>query len=287
MTTAHTPQKELAYHVLVTPGVTRAGGRRMPNGDPIVSSPCATTLIQGEKEAVLVDPPFTYDQIRQVGDWVERSGKRLAYVFSTHGHGDHWFGTAELLKRFPGATVYATEGTIEIMHQQTTRGREQMWDPDFPHLIPESPVLAQPIPAEGFELEGSLLQALDVGHTDTDQTSVLHVPAIGLVVAGDAVYNGVHQYFLEGGNGGFREWFRALDQIAALGPRHVVASHKNKALPDDPAIIEETRRYLQDVIRLLDEKPKPLDFFEEMLRLYPDRLNPGPVWYGALGLLGN
>jgi hypothetical protein len=23
-----------------------------------------------------------------------------------------------------------------------------------------------------------------------------------------------------------------------------------------------------------------------MMELYPDRLNPGPVWYGALGLLG-
>jgi hypothetical protein len=23
-----------------------------------------------------------------------------------------------------------------------------------------------------------------------------------------------------------------------------------------------------------------------MIQLYPDRLNPGPVWYGALGLLG-
>jgi hypothetical protein len=33
---------------------------------------------------------------------------------------------------------------------------------------------------------------------------VLHVPSIGLVVAGDVAYNGVHQYLAEGGGGGRR-----------------------------------------------------------------------------------
>jgi hypothetical protein len=65
----------------------------------------------------------------------------------------------------------------------------------------------------------------------------------------------------------------------------VVAGHKNKDLPDDPAILGQTRQYLVDAQRLLDEKPTPQEFFDRMLALYPDRLNPGPVWYGALGLL--
>jgi hypothetical protein len=52
------------------------------------------------------------------------------------------------------------------------------------------------------------------------------------------------------------------------------------------AVLGETRQYLQDVIRLLAEKPTAREFFDQMIALYPDRLNPGPVWYGALGLLG-
>ena len=31
------------------------------------------------------------------------SGKTLTYVYATHGHGDHWFGTDLLLQRFPGS----------------------------------------------------------------------------------------------------------------------------------------------------------------------------------------
>lgn len=277
----------LDYDVLVTDGAERARAQRLPDGGPIVSSPVTTTLIFGETDAVLVDPPFLAERIAQVADWVRRSGKRVRYVFNTHGHGDHWFGTAELLKGFPDATVYATPGTIEVMHQQAVQGRADMWDIDFPGLIPPSPVLARPVPEAGFELAGQLLHAIDVGHTDTDKTAVLHVPSIGLVVAGDAVYNGVHQYVLEGGDGGLTRWLSGLDTIAALRPRAVVAGHKNRALPDDPATIETTRAYLLDVLELLDGKPTAREFYDEILRRHPDRLNPGPVWYGALALLGN
>jgi glyoxylase-like metal-dependent hydrolase (beta-lactamase superfamily II) len=127
--------------------------------------------------------------------------------------------------------------------------------------------------------------AIETGHTDTDDTTVLHVPSIGLVVAGDVAYNGVHQYLLESAGGGIEAWLTAIDKVAALRPRAVVAGHKNKDLPDDPAILDQTRQYLVDAHRLLDEKPTAREFFDRMLALYPDRLNPGPLWYGALGLL--
>jgi glyoxylase-like metal-dependent hydrolase (beta-lactamase superfamily II) len=258
----------------------------MPDGAPLVWSPLSSTLIFGAHDALLVDPPFTRTQIRSVGDWVERSGRRLAYIYATHGHGDHWFGTGELARRFPGVTIYATEGTIEVMRQQAGPSREQLFDRIFPGQIPETPVLAEPVPAQGFRLEGNPVEAVETGHTDTDKTSVLHVPSIGLVVAGDVAYNGVHQYILEGGGGGLHEWLRALDRVAALHPRAVVAGHKNKNRSDDPAILDETRQYLQDAIRLLDDKPAAREFYDHMTGLYPDRLNPGVVWLGARGLLG-
>lgn len=276
---------ELRYDVLVSDGVRRQRSMRLPDGGPIVSSPLASTLILGETDAVLVDAPFTREQVHTVGDWIEHSGKRLAYIYATHGHGDHWFGTDLLMQRFPGVVPYATEGTIRLMHQQATAGREQMWDVDFPGLIPDSPVVYQVIPAEGFELEGHRLLPVETGHTDTDDTTVLHVPSIGLVVAGDVAYNGVHQYLLESASGGIDSWLTALDTVTALRPRAVVAGHKNRDLPDDPVILQQTRDYLLDAQRLLATKPSPREFFDQMLQLYPDRLNVSPVWYGALALL--
>jgi glyoxylase-like metal-dependent hydrolase (beta-lactamase superfamily II) len=274
---------ELRYEVFVNDGVRR-NRPRLPDGSAIVSSPLATTLILGDHDAVLVDVPFTREQVRRVGDWVESFGKRLAYIYATHGHGDHWFGTDLLMRRFPGAIAYATEGTIRLMHQQATAGRAELWDLDFPGLIPDSPVVYRPIPPEGFELEGHRLVAVETGHTDTDDTTVLHVPSIGLVIAGDVAYNGVHQYLLESGGGGIEAWLNAIDKVAALSPRAVVAGHKNKDLPDDPVILEQTRDYLLDARRLLADKPSPRQFYDQMITLYPDWLNVGPVWYGAAGL---
>jgi hypothetical protein len=70
-----------------------------------------------------------------------------------------------------------------------------------------------------------------------------------------------------------------------LQPRAVVAGHKNEELPDDPKIVDETRNYLLDAQRLIAGKPSPEVFFNHMIRLYPDRLNVGPVWYSAVALL--
>jgi len=281
-----TSPAQLSYDVFVSDGPVWAGDERMPDGTRPVWSPLSSTLISGAHDALLVDPPFTRTQIQAVGDWVERSGMRLAYIYSTHGHGDHWFGTGELARRFPGVTVYATEGTIEVMRQAAGPRREQLFDRIFPGQIPESPVLAEPVPAQGFLLEGNPVVAVETGHTDTDKTSVLHVPSIGLVVAGDVAYNGVHQYVNEGGGNGLHEWLRAVDLVDGLHPRVVVAGHKNKNRPDDPAILDETRHYLQDVIRLLDDKPTAREFYDQMTALYPDRLNPGVIWLGARALLG-
>ena len=75
---------ELRYEVLVSDGIARNRSQRLPDGSPIVSSPLASTLIFGERDAVLVDPPFTREQVQRVGDWAEHSGRRLAYIYATH-----------------------------------------------------------------------------------------------------------------------------------------------------------------------------------------------------------
>jgi glyoxylase-like metal-dependent hydrolase (beta-lactamase superfamily II) len=282
---SNTSAAPLSYKVFVSDGVQRGATDRLPNGDPIVSPPISSTLIYGATDAVLVDPPLTRDQTTLVGAWIAQSGKRLKYIYSTHGHGDHWAGTAELVKRFPGVTVYATPGTILRMHKWATDGRVK-WDKELPGQIPETPVLAQPIPKNEFLLEGNVLRAIEAGHSDTDDSTVLYAPSIGLVVAGDVAYNGVHQYLVEGGNGGLEEWLKAIDRVEALNPKAVVAGHKNKNLPDTPDVLEQTRQYLLDAQKLLSSKPTPLEFYNQMIALHPDRIAPGSLWSSALVLLG-
>jgi hypothetical protein len=72
--------------------------------------------------------------------------------------------------------------------------------------------IAEELDGNVIQLEGQDLVVVEVGHTDTHDTTVLHVPAIGLVVAGDATYNGVHQLLSETNAQKRREWITALDK---------------------------------------------------------------------------
>ena len=137
---------DLRYEVLVHDGVRRQRVQTLPDSSPIVSSPLASTLIFGDSDAVLVDPPFTREQVQRTGDWIERSGKNLAFIYATHGHG------GSLVRHRPsGATLSRCH---RIRHRGHDRGdaraghrgpcpnvgRRLSW----PH--PPSPVVYQPVP---------------------------------------------------------------------------------------------------------------------------------------------
>ena len=71
------------------------------------------------------------------------------------------------------------------------------WNARYPGQIPEHLVLPEELQGNVIDLEGRELVVVEVGHTDTDNTTCLHVPSVGLVVAGDAAYNDVHLYLAE------------------------------------------------------------------------------------------
>src|SRR5215469_18762310 len=163
----------LEYRVHVSEPIPFSPPEKAPNGDAREFQPIASTLILGDSDAVLVDPPMTTRQAARVADWVEGSGNRLRHIYVTHGHGDHWFGASVLLERFPDVDVLAAPGTIEVMRQNASpEARAAIWDKHFPGQIPDSPVVATSPPAGVFELEGSELRIVEVGHTDTDKTTV-------------------------------------------------------------------------------------------------------------------
>ena len=273
---------DLGYDIFVSESIPQ-NNQPLPNGDRPVWSPLSTTLIHGHTDAVLVDPPFTRDQAHAVIDWIQASDKKLTHIFVTHGHGDHWFTAGMLVDKF-GAQIVATAGTIEQMHRNVAM-REAVWDKLFPGQIPETIVAAVPAENNRIELEGKPLDIVEVGHTDTDATSVLHVPDLDLVVAGDTVYNGVHLYLSESADGGRDKWRSAIDIVEDLAPRWIVAGHKNKDLDDNAArTISQTLDYLNSADELLSQHTTALGFFNAMVQLFPDRLNPGALWLGAAAL---
>jgi glyoxylase-like metal-dependent hydrolase (beta-lactamase superfamily II) len=274
------PPAPLTWDVYVTALEPTASDDPPPGAREWLWSPTSATLISGGQDAVLVDALLVH-QARDLADWVAAHGKNLTAVYITHGHGDHWFGLGVILERFPQARAFALPGVVEAMRQGSTPEVLALWNGLFPSKIPENLVLADPLPDHTIDLEGHDLVAVELGHSDTDATTCLHVPQIGLVVAGDAVYNDVHQYLRESSPEGRREWLAALDTIESLGPRAVIAGHQRAGRHDGPEIIEETRRYIRDVDRIAATTETARELYDQVLALYPERVNPSMLWWSA------
>jgi glyoxylase-like metal-dependent hydrolase (beta-lactamase superfamily II) len=273
----------LDWDVFVTPGLPVVTRDAPPGVTETFFQATASTLIYGASDAVLVDAFMTVKQANALADWVAGKSRNLTTIYITHGHGDHWFGTGTLLERFPDAVAVATPNAIKQMRRNASREfLDSVWRAGFPNQIPDKLVIAEELEGNVIHLEGQELVAIALGHTDTDDTTCLHVPSIGLVVAGDAAYNDVHLYLAESNPQTRREWIAALDRMESLNPTAVVASHKRPESPDHPRVIEETRQYIRDFDRLAEHTTTAQALYDEMLALYPNRVNPGwALWSSA------
>jgi glyoxylase-like metal-dependent hydrolase (beta-lactamase superfamily II) len=242
----------------------------------------SSTLIYGERDAILVDTFLTIEQTQKLSDWVAASGKNLTAIYVTHGHGDHFFGLAQLLERFPNAKAVATPPVVEAMHQHLSpTSVDGFWRRLFPGEIPERLVAAEVLENNELELEGHKLVPVNAGRTDTAVSTCLHVPSIGLIIGGDVVYNGIHLYLGETTFESRLEWIATLDKLEALNPGTVIAGHKVPENADNPSIINETRRYIRDFNRLNETTTTARELYDAMLELYPDRVNVGSLWGAA------
>ena len=188
----------LQWHVFVSTQIPVVISDLPPGVTERRWSPISSTLISGERDAVLVDTFITVEQNRALVEWIAASGKNLTTIYATHGHGDHFFGVNTIRERFPNARFVATRDVITIMREQASSPvLESFWKSRFPGQIDSTLVIAEELAGTVIELEGGKLVSIPLGHTDTDSTTCLHVPSIGLVVAGDAAYNDVHAYLAE------------------------------------------------------------------------------------------
>jgi len=181
------PTQALGWDVFITPGIPIVTRDLPPGVTQAYFQAMASTLIYGARDAVLVDAFMTVKQANTLADWVAAKNKNLTTIYITHGHGDHWFGVGTLLDRFPNAKAVAMPNAVKVMRQNASpEFLRAVWKAAFPGQNPDTLVIAEELKGNVIDLEGQELVAVELGHTDTDHTTCLNVPSIGLVVAGDA-----------------------------------------------------------------------------------------------------
>jgi glyoxylase-like metal-dependent hydrolase (beta-lactamase superfamily II) len=143
------------------------------------------------------DPPLITKQGHELAAWIKGvlGPRNLTTIYITHGHGDHYFAVTTLLKHFPDTKVLATKAAAEHMAQQIEpQFYASWWEASFPGKLEKpAPGLVKVLSSNTIDLEGHAINIIEAGHSDTHDSTFVHVPDLSMVVAGDICYNELHQ----------------------------------------------------------------------------------------------
>jgi glyoxylase-like metal-dependent hydrolase (beta-lactamase superfamily II) len=225
-----------------------------------------STLISGERDAILIDPQFLLSEAHRLAALILESGKRLTTVYVTHAHPDHYFGLAVMRQAFPEARFVALPEVVAGI-ERGWEARYHFWKATYgDNLPPPPPILPEPLTGSSLTLEGETLEIVGGVQGDGPGNSYVWIPSLDAVVAGDIVFSGAHFVVPKD----HAEWVQAIDRIAAYEPRIVVPGHQTEGAPNDASTLEFMRKYMRDFDAAVASSKTPEEVQSRMRRRYPD-----------------
>ncbi|QQP97596.1 MBL fold metallo-hydrolase [Lysobacter enzymogenes] len=209
----------------------------------------SSVLVEGEKDAVLIDAQFSAEQARKLAERIKASGKRLTTIYISHGDPDYYFGLDTLQAAFPQARIVATPQTIAHI-QATQDDKLKVWGPQLGENAPKRIVLPQPLQGDTLSLEGRELKIVGLDGPTPDR-SFVWIPSIKAVVGGIPVLAGEHVWMADTQTPkSHQDWLATLERIKSLQPATVVPGHFAAGAPMDLRAVDFTAGY----IRAFDEE---------------------------------
>lgn len=208
--------------------------------------PVSSTLISGEKDAILVDAQFSNDEAQELVERIRASGKRLTTIFISHGDPDFYFGLDTLTRAYPEARVLATAATVAYI-ERTRAPKLSYWGPILKDSAPARTLVPEVLQGDALELEGQRIEV--VGH-DPQHTS-LWIPGIKAVVGGVLTSANIHLWVADAQSVEARQsWLKSLDELEVLQPVTLVPGH----YLGEPAMNLDDLRFTRDYLLTLERE---------------------------------
>ena len=211
-----------------------------------------STLVYGEKEAMVIDAGFTRADALRIAANVLDSGKELKTIYVSQADPDYYFGVETLKEIFPKAEVVTTPAVLAKINAKLA-GKIAFWGPKMGANAPQQPVAPTALASTTLTVDG---QAVELRGTSgvLAHRPYVWIPSVRATAGNVAVFGNVHVWTADTQQPAERQaWLAQLDEMQALKPAVVVPGHMAPGTALDATAIDYTRTYLK---RFETEAPK-------------------------------
>ncbi len=227
-----------------------------------------STLVYGEKEAMVIDAGFTRADALRIAANVPDSGKELKTIYVSQADPDYYFGVETLKEFFPKADVVTTPAVLEKINAKLA-GKLAFWGPKMGANAPRTPVLPKAISGNTLMVDG---QTVEIRGTTgaLAHRPYAWIPSVKAVVGNIGVFGNMHVWTADTQTVAERSaWVAQLDEMAALQPTVVVPGHMLPGTTLDVTAVTYTKGYLQTFEKNAAATKTSAELIDAMKKAYP------------------
>ncbi len=184
--------------------------------------PVSSTIIYGEKEAILVDAQFQKQYAEELVREIKALNKKLTLVYVSYVDPDYYFGLDVIHKNFPEAKIVSTAQTAYLI-SASKDAKMAVWKDQLKTDAPSEIIVPEAI-SSILDLEGAQIEIKQ--RADDPEHSFLWIPSLKTILGGVSVSIGSHIWMADTQSpAAISKWIREIDDMKALKPLRVIPSH--------------------------------------------------------------
>lgn len=231
----------------------------------------SSTIIMGEKEAMLVDAQFTLANAHRLVAEIIETGLDLKRIFITHLHPDHFLGLEVIKSVFPVAEILSYKQVAEDVNDAFDFKIDYWGKQVLKVNGARTTYLITETEEDTLYLEGQQIKILGLLSGDCIRVTPLWIPSTRTLIASDIVFADAHVWIADMRTPErMAKWMQSLDTLEALAPKVLIPGHSRTTPSLSPSAIGFTRTYIRNFIKTLHQVNNSAELVQEMERIYPN-----------------
>ena len=235
-----------------------------------------STLIEGDKEVMLVNAQFSKSEALRIAADILDSGKTLKTIFVSYGDPDFYFGLDVFKQYFPNVQIIATPETVKHI-QDTQALKVAYWGPKMVANAPSQIIVPQAYTAKTLKFENENIEI-----KGKNELTYLWIPSAKAVVGGIPVSSGIHLWMADTPTTKDRnEVVQALESIKSLKPNVVVPAHMKAGAAEGLDTVNFSIDYSKQYEKAAKVTKTSTDLIQMMQKEYPTLSESSSLELGA------